>query len=455
MSKKENIFEKTAKLLKENSLTLDVLTPDVIEEIQRMTKSHTDNSVTNLYEQEEPEFDEFSDEELEKRRTYDDFSDDEKAEIDQERIDTTPFTPLEIRILKTLHKNLDRSELQNLSTDTPEAYGALDKKFWDIMKLFGISVGTTEENTRVSRYAKWALDNWNEEGDYNIEEPIKVPLKWYGVERDESGSQVEYKSGNAEVLGFDSDDAVERADYDFYAWGGEMETNDYGDYESYDSEITSSEFIRIDENISSQITENDLRTKALISIGGIQRDKVTTPKFIKNIFNSSGHEAKSSGVEPEDGGEWNRFYTPGTNIDLNSDVQRVRDRIRFEEYGEMFQQGIEGRGFAFEGMLAGLFNGEPMEAGGKEDIKVGNEYYSIKQSNPGDAWDTGSLMVGFNFAVENMVKDGFSEEEIPPTPIDLMVAGEDYIGYKAQMLTESFKSTNGQPLQWIFASRVK
>ena len=61
--------------------------------------------------------------------------------------------------------------------------------------------------------------------------------------------------------------------------------------------------------------------------------------------------------------------------------------------------------------------------GGKEDIKVGNEYYSIKQSNPGDAWDTGSLMVGFNFAVENMVRDGFSEEEIPPTPIDLMVAG--------------------------------
>ena len=437
MSKKENIFEKTAKLLKENSLTLDVLTPDVIEEIQRMTKSHTDNSVTNLYEQEEPEFDEFSDE--------------EKREIDQEHVDMTPFKPMEVKILKTLHKNLDRSELQKLSTDTPEAYGGLDKKFWDIMKLFGISVGTTEENTRVSRYAKWALDNWNEEGDYNIEDPIKVPLKWYSVERDESGSQVEYKSGEAEVLGFDEDDAVERADYDFYSWGGEMETMDYGDYESYDSEITSSEFIRIDENISSQITENDLRTKALISIGGIQRDKVTTPKFIKNIFNSSGHEAKSSGVEPEDGGEWNRFYTPGTNIDLNSDVQRVRDRIRFEEYGEMFQQGIEGRGFAFEGMLAGLFNGEPMEAGGKEDIKVGNEYYSIKQSNPGDAWDTGSLMVGFNFAVENMVRDGFSEEEIPPTPIDLMVAGEDYIGYKAQMLTESFKSTNGQPLQWIFA----
>ena len=205
-----------------------------------------------ISEQDEPGFDEFSDAELEKRRTYDDFSDDEKAEIDQERIDTTPFTPLEIRILKTLHKNFDRSELQTLSTDTPEAYGNLDKKFWNVMKLFGIEETNTEQNTRESRYAKWALDNWNEEGDYNIENPIKVPLKWYGVERDESGSQVEYKSGNAEVLGFDEDNAGDRADYDFYAWGGEMETNDYGDYESYDSSITNSEFIRMDESIKSQ-----------------------------------------------------------------------------------------------------------------------------------------------------------------------------------------------------------
>ena len=126
-----------------------------------------------------------------------------------------------------------------------------------------------------------------------------------------------------------------------------------------------------------------LRTQALIAIGGIQRDKATTPIFIKNIFNSSGHKAISSGPEA-DGDDYNTFYTPGTDINLDADLQRIRDRIRFEEYGQMFQQGVEGRGFAFEGMLAGLFDGEPMKAGGKEDIKVGGDYYSIKQSNPGD-----------------------------------------------------------------------
>ena len=102
-------------------------------------------------------------------------------------------------------------------------------------------------------------------------------------------------------------------------------------------------------------------------------------------------------------------------------------------------------------MLAGLFNGEPMEAGGKEDIKVGDDYYSIKQSNPGDAWDTGSLMEGYGWAKKSMEDDGFAEEEIPPTPLDLMIAGDDYRPYKAEMLIESFKSSNGKPLKWIFA----
>ena len=379
------------------------------------------------------------------------------AHDNEDYVDDSPFTPMEVKILKQLHKHLTKPELEQLTNETPETYkGGTGGKFWNVMKLFGIEFSNDmEEDTRQTKYVKWALDNWTEEGDYeNIEAPIKVPLKWYEIDRRETGSQIEYKDGTTEVLGFGEDDASERADYDFYGWGGEMETSDWGDYDTHDSHIEDARFMRLDESIKRILREQeegpDLRTKALISIGGIQRDKVTTPKFIKNIFKSSGHEAKSAGI-PEGQTDYDTFYKPGDNINLGEDLERVRDRIRFEEYGEMFQQGIEGRGFAFEGMLAGLFNGEPMEAGGKEDIKVGNDYYSIKQSNPGDAWDTGSLMKGFDFAKENMRRDGFSEEDIPPTPIDLMVAGKDYIPYQAQMLTESFKASNGQPLRWIFA----
>ncbi len=170
--------------------------------------------------------------------------------------DRTPFTKLEVAILKQLHKNLDRSGLQTVVDETPGDWGS-GKKFWDVMKLFGINyMRDVVEDTRTTKYAKWALDNWTEDGDYgSIERPIKEKLKWFDVDREESGSQVEYKDGSAEVLGFDGDDAGTRADYDFYAWGGEMETNDYGDYEQYDSEITRSDFIRVDEGLTPKMVE--------------------------------------------------------------------------------------------------------------------------------------------------------------------------------------------------------
>ena len=120
------------------------------------------------------------------------------------------------------------------------------------MKLFGMDYSSDgpEDNVMASRYAKWAYDNWTEEGDYaNIEKPIKVPLKWYDIEMDETGSQVEYKSGEAEVMGWDEDDAEERAMDDFYSWGGELETHDWGDYESYETDITSINFSRMAEQM--------------------------------------------------------------------------------------------------------------------------------------------------------------------------------------------------------------
>ena len=179
--------------------------------------------------------------------------------------DGKPFTGLETRILNTLHKYLDKDALAQLSQETPETYvkgnGA---KFWNIMKMFGIEHrNDVVDDTRASKYAKWAYDNWTEEGDYgNIENPIKAPLKWYDIERSETGSQIEYKSGNAEVLGFDEDDASERADYDFYAWGGEMETHDWGDYEAYDSTVDGVEFTRMDEGLA-RVLREDMNTQKI------------------------------------------------------------------------------------------------------------------------------------------------------------------------------------------------
>ena len=184
------------------------------------------------------------------------FDEIEKLISEQSEPDRTPFTKLESAILKQLHKNLDRNQLQAIVDETPTDYGS-GKKFWDIMKIFGINyTRDVIKDTRISKYAKWALDNWTEDGDYaSIERPIKEKLSWYNVDREESGSQVEYKDGSAEVLGFDEDNAAERADYDFYSWGGEMETTDYGDYEIYDSQITRTDFNRVDEGLTPKMVE--------------------------------------------------------------------------------------------------------------------------------------------------------------------------------------------------------
>ena len=88
------------------------------------------------------------------------------AHDNEDYVDTTPFTKKEVLILKTLHKNLTKQELSNISVNTPEAYGGTDKKFWNVMKLFGIEETNTEQNTIESRYARWAYDNWTEDGEY-------------------------------------------------------------------------------------------------------------------------------------------------------------------------------------------------------------------------------------------------------------------------------------------------
>ena len=47
----------------------------------------------------------------------------------------------EVIILKALHKNLSRSELQQLTQEPPEDYaGGTGQKFWNIMKLFTVQV---------------------------------------------------------------------------------------------------------------------------------------------------------------------------------------------------------------------------------------------------------------------------------------------------------------------------
>ncbi len=158
--------------------------------------------------------------------------------------DGKPFTPFELAILKLIHQNLTKGNMEDVLRD--HAYpGEVGKKWQNIAKLVGLKHNlnlnhSIEDIVYDKKYVKWALDNWTEDGDYgSIEKPIKVPPKRYKVDREESGTQTVYKDGSTTVIGYDEDSASDSADTEFWDWGGEMETTDYGDYETYDSEITS------------------------------------------------------------------------------------------------------------------------------------------------------------------------------------------------------------------------
>ena len=146
------------------------------------------------------------------------------------------FDTGELVILKHIHKNFTKQNLKQLTDETP-LYGETSNKWSKLMKMFGIPTRSMEQMATSTQYAKYALDNWNEEGDYTMEYPKRNMIGWWDVSRDETGSQIEYKSGGTDVLAFNSDDAEERGDNEFHDWDGDMETVDWGDYEAYDSEI--------------------------------------------------------------------------------------------------------------------------------------------------------------------------------------------------------------------------
>ena len=341
------------------------------------------------------------------------------SDDDEEYVDNTPFTKKQILILNQLHKNLTRDELRSLAEETPSSYG-VGKKFWEVMKLFGIAyTNDVVEDTRNSIYAKWAYDNWTEDGDYgSIEKPIKVPLKWYEIDKTESGSQIEYRDGTAEVLGFDEEDASERANYDFYSWGGDMEVTDYGDYEAYDSAIERADFKRLDEakRIVKVLNEQDesglkrqiiqaetedfqeLMYEVLRRVRQIPLDKTVSPRRIKEILS-------------DDGVSFDLYQ----GADLNEEIHREYNRVRFYEYSQQLLKAAHSkgvRGHYFEGLLAGLFNGEvvsPMEGemtDPKEDVLINGINYSAKLVRAQDKkWGTSSLLGGFKKAVIQRLVD--------------------------------------------------
>ena len=176
-------------------------------------------------------------------------------------------------------------------------------------------------------------------------------------------------------------------------------------------------------------------------------------------------------------------YLVGDTINLEQETLNGPDgydfenRLRFDILRESLSLDKEGRGFSFEGIIAGFFGGQPAQAGLKEDIYIDGLPISVKQSNAvmngtADAWDTGSLLgkelsgeinSGYNLVKKQIEDAGL---EVPTeldettgetkyggkvkknlsafeTPYALLVAGKEYDVYKRRMLETVFTSSKG------------
>ena len=165
--------------------------------------------------------------------------------------DREPFTKFELTILNLLHKNMSLSHMEEALINH-HGHTIAEKNYSKIAKLIGLphtdggnySRYNMYQNAGSKKYLKWAIDNWSEDGNYHtIKSPLKSKPKKYRVKKEEEGEQYEYKEGTVEVVAFDEEGARETASDDFYEWGGAMETYDYGDWETYDSDTTEVDYM--------------------------------------------------------------------------------------------------------------------------------------------------------------------------------------------------------------------
>ena len=155
-------------------------------------------------------------------------------------VENRKFTPKECRILKLLSNRFEFEELQKLvNVDSHALSGEFQNKWGDTMKLIGEPLGSMERWGKSLRWAAWIIDNYDYvsstgDGFCDIEKPLIRYPSMYEVQGDDSGWERIYRTGGIEIPAFDADDAYERAENHWFDYEPEMETSDYGDYESDD-----------------------------------------------------------------------------------------------------------------------------------------------------------------------------------------------------------------------------
>lgn len=130
-------------------------------------------------------------------------------------------------------------------------------------------------------------------------------------------------------------------------------------------------------NILNESSEDHI-VRAIKLIGGIHADNIASVDIIKGLLKTKGLGSVRLRLKQD--------------YDLDG-IPKLKDRIRFHEYWNRFTGTTDGRGFAFEGLIAGLFGGETTSKLNYEDpdnnkknptqdviisTKEGSKHYSLK-----------------------------------------------------------------------------
>lgn len=125
-------------------------------------------------------------------------------------------------------------------------------------------------------------------------------------------------------------------------------------------------------------SSEDHIVRAIKLIGGIHADNIASVDIIKGLLKTKGLGSVRLRLKQD--------------YDLDG-IPKLKDRIRFHEYWNRFTGTTDGRGFAFEGLIAGLFGGETTSKLNYEDpdnnkknptqdviisTKEGSKHYSLK-----------------------------------------------------------------------------
>jgi hypothetical protein len=133
--------------------------------------------------------------------------------------------------------------------------------------------------------------------------------------------------------------------------------------------------------------------RTMVGMGSIPTAKHLSPEVIQNNLGAL-------------------TYSVGDKVDLETDLKdKVRAKIRFAEYIDRLRdEPAAPRGYACEGMMAGIFGGETEEnESSKTDITINGKNYQVKSSG-GWSWDSGSLDTEYKNAINEMELDGVQNE---------------------------------------------